>query len=583
MDKNSVIRWLVIGVAALLIYKWGIPLMTGKGSGGDAAQPIPAEVYVNAPGFIGDTVEAPPPGQTTPNLPVEGELCDIHGIRFNATLSTRGAGLTHLLFTDPQYATSEQRDLSTTPSVERWRNLRTTFRGPGAEDQLKYDRFNWTLGTHDGKSCEFTYEDDDAKIVKTIRAGHGPFELDVETAITNKTDSPKHHRYSLAAFAYRENHELKGSLGRQSTLTTDLSCARNDDVKRKSASDFKEGWFSEPLVDKYAAVSDVYFSQALVPVESATAAPECNLLAEQWYGAGQKPDDANAAIVFHALLGYPVKTLEAGQTATYEDIAFFGPKERDVLANAAGGRGLGTLLNLGFFTKIAKVLVMVLVWIHAHITFGNWGIAIIVLTIAIRGLLFPLSWKQIQTSIAMAKIKPEIDAVNAKFKNDPQAKNVAVMQLYRTHKVNPFGGCLPQLAAMPVWWAMYTTLQTAVEMYHEKFLWFSDLSAPDKFYALPLLLGALMIVQQRIVPMTGVDASQQKMMMWLMPIIFTVMMLFLPAALGLYMLTSSALGIVQQLGVQKFKARKLGNDADIVVKNIGDSPVSSFGKGKARV
>jgi len=240
-------------------------------------------------------------------------------------------------------------------------------------------------------------------------------------------------------------------------------------------------------------------------------------------------------------------------------------------------------LNLGFFTKIAKVLVMVLVWIHAHITFGNWGIAIIVLTIAIRGLLFPLSWKQIQTSIAMAKIKPEIDAVNAKFKDDPQAKNVAIMQLYRTHKVNPFGGCLPQLAAMPVWWAMYTTLQTAVEMYHEKFLWFSDLSAPDKYYALPFLLGALMIVQQRIVPMTGVDASQQKMMMWLMPVIFTGMMLFLPAALGLYMLTSSALGIVQQLGVQKFKARKLGNEADIVVKNIGDSPVSSFGKGKARV
>jgi YidC/Oxa1 family membrane protein insertase len=205
------------------------------------------------------------------------------------------------------------------------------------------------------------------------------------------------------------------------------------------------------------------------------------------------------------------------------------------------------------------------------------------MTIAIRGLLFPLSWKQIQTSIAMAKIKPEIDAVNAKFKDDPQAKNVAVMQLYRTHKVNPFGGCLPQLAAMPVWWAMYTTLQTAVEMYHEKFLWFSDLSAPDKYYLLPLLLGGLMIVQQRIVPMTGVDASQQKMMMWLMPIIFTVMMLFLPAALGLYMLTSSALGIVQQLGVQKFKARKLGGDGDIVVKNVGDGPVSSFGKGKARV
>jgi YidC/Oxa1 family membrane protein insertase len=582
MDKSAVIRWLVIGVAALLIYKWGIPLMTGKG-GGDSVQALPSETYVDAPGFVGDAIDPPPPGQTTANRPVEGELCEIHGNRFNATLSTRGAGITHFLFTDKQYATSDQRDLSTTPDVERWRNLRTTFRGVGANDQMAYDRFSWKLDTTDGKTCEFSYEDDDAKIVKTVRAGAGPFELDVDTAITNKTAVEKRHRYALGAFAYRENHELKGSLGRQSQFTTDLSCARSDDVTRKGPTDFKAGWFSEPLVDKYAAVSNMYFSQALVPVESGTAAPECDVVAEQWYGQGQKADDDNAALVFHALLEYPAKTLAAGQTATYKDIAFFGPKERDVLATAAGGRGLGSLLNLGFFTKIAKVLVMVLVWIHAHLTFGNWGIAIIVMTIAIRGLLFPLSWKQIQTSISMAKIKPEIDAVNAKFKDDPQAKNVAVMQLYRTHKVNPFGGCLPQLAAMPVWWAMYTTLQTAVEMYHEKFLWFSDLSAPDKFYALPLLLGALMIVQQRIVPMTGVDASQQKMMMWLMPIIFTVMMLFLPAALGLYMLTSSALGIVQQLGVQKFKARKLGNEADIVVKNIGDSPVSSFGKGKARV
>ena len=582
MDRSAVIRWLVIGVAALLIYKWGIPLLTGK-SGGEAVQAIPAETYVDAPGFVGDTIDPPPAGQTAPNHPVEGTLCEIHGNRFNATLSTRGAGITHFLFTDKQYATSAQADLSTTPTVERWRNLRTTFRGAGADDQLKYDRFNWTLDESDPKTCKFSYEDDDAKIVKTVRAGGGPFELDVDTEITNKTASDKRHRYALGAFSYRENHEMKGSLGRQSQFTTDLSCARSDEVTRKSASDFKAGWFSEPLVDKYAAVSNMYFSQALVPVESGTASPECDVLAEQWYGAGQKADDDNAAVVFHALLEYPAKTLAAGQTATYKDIAFFGPKERDVLATAAGGRGLGTLLNLGFFTKIAKVLVMVLVWIHAHITFGNWGLAIIVMTIAIRGLLFPLSWKQIQTSIAMAKIKPEIDAVNAKFKDDPQAKNVAVMQLYRTHKVNPFGGCLPQLAAMPVWWAMYTTLQTAVEMYHEKFLWFSDLSAPDKYYLLPLLLGALMIVQQRIVPMTGVDASQQKMMMWLMPIIFTVMMLFLPAALGLYMLTSSALGIVQQLGVQKFKARKLGGDGDIVVKNVGDGSVSSFGKGKARV
>ena len=109
---------------------------------------------------------------------------------------------------------------------------------------------------------------------------------------------------------------------------------------------------------------------------------------------------------------------------------------------------------------------------------------------------------------------------------------------------------LPQLAQMPVWFAMYTTLQTAVEMYHEKFLWFADLSVADRFFVLPVILGGLMIVQQRLVPQQGMDPVQQKMMMYMMPALFTFMMLFLPSGLGVYMLTNTWLGIGQQLLVE---------------------------------
>jgi YidC/Oxa1 family membrane protein insertase len=168
---------------------------------------------------------------------------------------------------------------------------------------------------------------------------------------------------------------------------------------------------------------------------------------------------------------------------------------------------------------------------------------------------------------------------------------MAMMELYRKHGVNPLGGCLPQLVQMPIWFAMYTTLQTAVEMYHEKFLWFSDLSAPDKMFILPLVLGAFMIVQQRIVPQQGMDPVQAKMMMYLLPGIFTVMMLFLPAALGVYMLTNSVLGITQQLVVEKIAPRSGGNNAkgEIVVRQAitgksDDAPQNgAFGKGNARV
>jgi YidC/Oxa1 family membrane protein insertase len=224
------------------------------------------------------------------------------------------------------------------------------------------------------------------------------------------------------------------------------------------------------------------------------------------------------------------------------------------------------------------------VFLHDKITFSNWGIAIILMTIGLRTMLFPLTFKSIKTTIAMRRLKPEVDALNAKFKDDAQAKNLAMMELWKKHGVNPFGGCLPQLVQMPVWFAMYTTLQTAVEMYHVRFLWFHDLSAPDPYYVLPLLLGAFMIVQQRIVPQQGMDPVQQKMMMWMMPIIFTVMMLFLPAALGVYMLTNSVLGIVQQLVLEQVAPRSKDGGKGIVVKQQGDKPAgSAFGKGKARV
>jgi YidC/Oxa1 family membrane protein insertase len=154
--------------------------------------------------------------------------------------------------------------------------------------------------------------------------------------------------------------------------------------------------------------------------------------------------------------------------------------------------------------------------------------------------------------------------------------------------VNPLGGCLPQLVQMPIWIAMYTTLQTAVEMYHERFLWFSDLSAPDRFFILPLLIGGFMIVQQRIVPQQGMDPMQAKMMMWMLPAVFTVMMLFLPAALGVYMLTNSVLGITQQLVIERIAPRNAppGAPTDITVKQkkSDDEPLrGTFGKGKARV
>ena len=339
------------------------------------------------------------------------------------------------------------------------------------------------------------------------------------------------------------------------------------------------------------AISNAYFAQAIIPVDAPEAAkPICELLAEDWYTSQQNRDDDTAGAVYHARLRYPAEELQPKQSATYSQLAFFGPKERNVLAKAAGGRPrLGDLVNLGFFSPVAKVLVGVLVFFHAHVTFGNWGLAIIAMTVCLRLLLLPLSIKPVKTAIAMRKLKPEIDALGVKYRDDAQGKNLATMELYRKHGVNPLGGCLPQVIQMPIWFAMYTTLQTAVEMYHERFLWFTDLSAPDRLFILPLVIGGFMVVQQRIVPQQGMDPMQAKMMMYMLPVVFTVMMLFLPAALGVYMLTNSVLGITQQLVIERIAPRggPPGAPSDITVRPVNkedDGPPSGmFGKGKARV
>lgn len=583
MERSSVLRLVIIALGVIVFMKWGAPAL-GLFGGNDKPQALPEERYVDAPGFAPDQVDPPAePGKGNPPAP-EGELCKIDGTRFDATLSSRGAALKHFHLEGGKY---EGMDLSTTPDQERWRSLRTTFRGPDANDQLKYDRFMWKLDPPDGKSCVFHYEDQDVRITKNVHVTGRPFELAVDTTVTNLAPAPKKHSYAISTHAYRLLKDVKGGFGRQSPFQTELACASGKDLVKKGKDDFKPGWFAVPGVDRYAAVNSHYFAQALVPMGEPA---RCEILAEDWLAPGQPRDADDAPTVYHAKLVYPAKELAPNATATYSDIAFFGPKERDVLDAAAGGGKLKDVLYLGYFTPVARFLVSVLRFFHGLI--GNWGISIILMTICLRLALFPLSLKQIRTTIAMRKLKPEVDALNEKFKDDAQAKNLAMMELWKKHGVNPFGGCLPQLVQMPVWFAMYTTLQTAVEMYHQKFLWFSDMSAPDRFYILPLVLGGLMIVQQRIVPQQGMDPVQQKMMMYMLPIVFTVMMLFLPAALGVYMLTNSLLGIGQQLVVEQVAPRSGGGSgSDIVVKQKGETSkddknpklTEGLGKGKARV
>ena len=234
--------------------------------------------------------------------------------------------------------------------------------------------------------------------------------------------------------------------------------------------------------------------------------------------------------------------IDPGDTATFRTAVYAGPKDYDALE--AFGHSSTNVIDLGWFSFIARGMSWLLRAIYGFI--GNWGVAIILLTLLVRVLLLPFVIPQFKNMAKQRALKPEIDKINELYKDDREKKGAAMMELWRKHKVNPLGGCLPVLLQMPIFFALYQTLSTSIELYHAPFvLWWTDLSSPDPFYVLPIMLGGLMFIQQKLTPVQ-MDAAQAKVMLYAMPLMMTFFMLLLPTGLCLYMVTSSAVGITQQ-------------------------------------
>ncbi|MDP6580704.1 MAG: membrane protein insertase YidC [Vicinamibacterales bacterium] len=227
---------------------------------------------------------------------------------------------------------------------------------------------------------------------------------------------------------------------------------------------------------------------------------------------------------------------------------FIGPKDFDLLR--AAHPDLVRAINFGFLSLIVVPLHQTLKWIYGFV--GNYGWSIILLTVLINILIFPLRHKSVVSMRKMQELQPEMKAIQARYANlkttDPakQKMNQEVMELYRKHGANPASGCLPMLATMPILFAFFRLLSAAVELRGAPFiLWITDLSVSDPLYVTPIIMGASMVFQQRLQP-SGADPTQQKIMM-LMPVVFTFMFLAAPSGLVIYWLTSNVIGIGQQL------------------------------------
>ncbi len=244
----------------------------------------------------------------------------------------------------------------------------------------------------------------------------------------------------------------------------------------------------------------------------------------------------------------PYRSLNPGESARFDFLGYFGPKDFDILKSV--DHQLSEAIDFGFFGFLSRPLLHVLKFFYSFI--GNYGVAIILLTVIIKAFFWPLTQKSYSSMKNMQKLQPEMQKLREKHKNDKQRLNVEMMNLYKEHRVNPLGGCLPMLIQIPVFFALYKVLLFSIELRQaEFFLWITDLSAKDPYYVTPLLMGATMFLQQKMTP-TQMDPTQAKIFL-AMPIVFTFLFLNFPSGLVIYWLVNNVLTIGQQALINRKK------------------------------
>lgn len=248
----------------------------------------------------------------------------------------------------------------------------------------------------------------------------------------------------------------------------------------------------------------------------------------------------------------PQASIAVGESKTFAATFYAGPKDQENLEILAPG--LDLTVDYGILWFISKPLFWLLEFIHGLV--GNWGFAIIVITLLVKGLLFPLTKVQYESMAKMRNLKPKIDELQARYKDDRQKMGPAMMELYRKEKVNPMGGCLPMLIQLPIFLALYWVFVESVELRQAPFmLWITDLSVQDPYYVLPVLYGISMFIMQKLTPMTVTDPMQAKIMLW-MPVAFSVFFLWFPSGLVLYWVVSNLVSLAQMLYIYRGMEKK---------------------------
>jgi len=516
MDKNTLLA-IILSIAVILGYQFLFP---------QPQQPVvkPPQTSVENKTEVPVSIAVPvvTPGTTSASekeLKVENEL-------YSAVLSSKGG-------TIKSWALKAFKDKKGQDVI--------LLKKPGILPAVGLG----TNGSFDLAGVDFSVSGTDLKLDSNKNSGAIVFEYSREGVSIRRT-------YTFYSDTYKVDisDEVSGLPEYWISLGSDFGIYESEDSGRSHVGpilltgtdlkDLKSKNLKEPNIFKdnlkWIAQEDKYFFAALVPV---TAVEE----AKAWIYKD------SPVIAFKAKSG------------VNKFVIYAGPKEKKRLENL--NIGLEHIIDYGFFSIIARPLFWVLIFIHGFL--GNYGWSIILLTIATRLPFIPLLNKGQKSMRKLQEIQPKMAEIREKYKKDPQKMQQEMTGLYKKHKVNPVGGCLPMLLQIPVFFALYKVLLVSIELRGAPFiLWITDLSAPDALFGhiagfslggpLPYLMGITMVLQQKMTPST-MDPKQAKLMM-LMPIIFTFMFLNFASGLVLYWLVNNILGIVQQFFVNRKLAKQ---------------------------
>ncbi|MEA3274022.1 MAG: membrane protein insertase YidC [Pseudomonadota bacterium] len=376
------------------------------------------------------------------------------------------------------------------------------------------------------------------QVKKRYRFERGSYLIKAIQEVTNASGSP------LAVREYSQLQRTELYDPSESTFiytyTGGVYYSPEDKYTKESFDDMRSAKLDRQVTDGWVAMIQHYFMSAWIPTPAAPQTFYTNVLDDSRYIIGMYTEPS---------------TIAHGATHSFENRLFVGPKLQDMLASIAPGLELA--VDYGWLTILAQPIYWLLSKIHALV--GNWGWAIIILTILIKAAFYKLSETSYRSMANMRKFTPRLQALKDRYGDDKQRLNQAMMELYKKEKINPLGGCLPIVVQIPVFIALYWVLLESVELRQAPFaLWIDNLSAPDPYFVLPLIMGVSMFVQQKLNPAPP-DPIQAKVMMSL-PFVFTVFFAFFPAGLVLYWVVNNLLSIAQQWhitrSIEKAAARK---------------------------